>query len=143
MEKYLWKIINKLSICLFTLSVVLLLIFVFIITINNFRYYNQYIEGVVISSKSRGASSSDGPLYREFVYKIDVDNELFTAVDSEKNIKVGDKVFCKKTASKLLKIIKVNSKKINNEYNIIDLISLTISLLVLFLIFLFIKNKLK
>lgn len=138
-----WKIINKMVICLSMLSVIFMLILIFKITINNFRYYNQYIEGVVISSKSRGASSSDGPLYKEFVYKIKTNNDLYTAVDSEKNIKIGDKVFCKKTASKLLKIIKVNSKKINNEYNIIDLISLIISLIVPILIFLFIKNKLK
>jgi len=143
MEKYIWKVINIIFMTLVSFALGSILIFTLINTKNNIVYYNQYAEGIIISKESRAAGSSDAPSYSELICKIAVGDMIYTstALKSGTNINIKDQVYCKKKSSGLLKILTVNSEKINNEYGLIDFISLLFSLLGPLILIITIKKK--
>ena len=144
MEKYIWKIINITFVSFLVLVFILSFVFASKTTFNNFIYLNEYVEGVIVFEEVFGAKSSDDTKYYEKNYGINVNNRLYksTAVVSDMKIEVGDHVYCKVKALNLLKIINVNSSKLNNAYGLIDFISIVIMILTPIIIIKIIKNRL-
>ena len=145
MEKYIWKITNYLFFGIILIVILLVLIFAFKITVNNILYYNNYVSGIIIDIESKGASSSDGPLYVEKIYTIKDKNKIYksTAISKSKNISIKDTVTGIKKSKNLVRILSVNSNKISNRYKFTDILALIISLISIAVLPLFLISKIK
>jgi len=143
MKDSVWRIFDKFFIILMIFILLSFIAYSIITTKNNILYYNNYKIGKITSINSRTSGSSDGPNYYQLICKIDVNGKTYTSggIESGTNINIGDVVYCKKISSNLLRVLSVNSKKINKEYGIVDIISLIICIILPFIIFRFVKKK--
>lgn len=114
------------------------LIYCSITIFDDVKYYNEYIEGIIIDKNNEITINPDVSATIVFKYKITSDKGIFFSKSTE-SFNLRDKVFCAVKNYNEVKILSVNNIKIGSRYGLEDLLS--ILFFMLFIFYVILKNK--
>lgn len=137
MVKY---ILNNFFLILISFFLGISLIYSSIIIFNDVKYYNEYVEGLIVDTNSESTINPDVSSTIIFKYKIISNRGVFFS-KSTQSFKLKDKVFCAVKNCNTVKILRVNDIKINNEYGVEDLMSILVFVFIIFYVILKRKKK--
>lgn len=137
------KIINTIYVSLFSIIILSITAYLFLITYSNVRYYKYYVDGVIIDKKTEYSSSSQTRGYSEFQYKILTKNRdtLLSVNHLKYDFNIKAQVKGRLVSDRSIKILDVNGEKIQSDYDFLDLLSLILCLVILIIVIRIILKK--
>ena len=137
MVKY---ILNNYFLIFISIFLGMSLIYSGVIIYNDVKYYNEYLDGVIISKSSESTINPDVRATIIFKYKVISNKGVYFSKNS-KSFNLNDKVFCAVKNYNTVKILRVNNIETNNKYGFEDLMSILVFIFFIFYIILKIKKK--
>lgn len=138
------KIINITHMSLLSIIFVMITIYLFSITYSNIRYYKHYVDGVIIDKKTEHSSSFQTKGYSNFRYQIltHQGDTLWSSSHLKDDFNIKDQVEGRLITKKSMKILTVNGKKTQSDYDFVDLLSILFCTTILIIpILIILKNK--
>ncbi len=139
------KIINTIYVSLFSIIILSITAYLFSITYSNVRYYKHYADGVIIDKKTEYSSSSQTRGYSEFQYIILTrsGDTLLASNHLKYDFNVKAQIKGRLVSDRSIKILIVNGKKIQSDYDFLDLLSLLLCLTILIILIRITFKKIK
>jgi len=121
-----------------------LYVYVFTVTIYNIKYFDNYVEGIIIGRSTETTSDIDGAGYYYFNYKILCQSDtLYSNTDRKYVLEMNDNVYGRKTSKNTIRIICVNGQKIQYKYGLDDYMSVSVIIISVCILIFYLKKRKK
>lgn len=140
------SILNNYYSIIFSIFILVLILYTGAITFNNVKYYNSYINGKVCKIVTEYTDNPDAGSsnYSNFKCTIISEGVYYTSViKSSSSIKINDTVKCIKKSKISVKILRIGGKVVQKEYSTVDYLSLIFFVFFLSILIYLIYKKIK